>query len=200
VLRALRQQLTYANAMATIAAFIALGGGAYAAATITGRDVKDSSLTGKDLRRNSVGGKQLAEARLGKVRRARNADRLAGKPASSYRVRCPEGTAPVSNTCIETRPRAAAPYSTAATECENTGRPAGPGRRLPSHDELMTSLGDFGIALADGGELTRNVYPPSAPGRRLDVLTIIDPTGNVAVTSDTADGARAFRCVADPIN
>ena len=55
------------------------------------------------------------------------------------------------------------------------------------------------LRLADGGELTRNVYPPS-DGGRLDVLFITDPAGNVGVTSDTAAGAKAFRCVADPLN
>ncbi len=40
-----------AVALAGLAVFIALGGSAYAAAAITGRDVKDRSLTGADLRR-----------------------------------------------------------------------------------------------------------------------------------------------------
>jgi hypothetical protein len=63
----------------------------------------------------------------------------------------------------------------------------------------MTAIGDFGIALDPEGELTRNVYPSSDTGR-LDVLVITDPVGNVRVESDTADGAEAFRCVADPLN
>ena len=40
--------------MATIAVFIALGGGAYAAVKITGRDVANRSLTGKDIKKRSV--------------------------------------------------------------------------------------------------------------------------------------------------
>ena len=64
----------------------------------------------------------------------------------------------------------------------------------------MTALGDFGIALAPGGELTRNVYPSSSRPGRLDVLYITDNVGNVALTTDTAAGAKAFRCVADPLN
>jgi hypothetical protein len=50
----LRRQLSYANVMATIAVFAALGGGAYAAAKITGRDVMNRSLTGKDIKKPSV--------------------------------------------------------------------------------------------------------------------------------------------------
>jgi hypothetical protein len=63
----------------------------------------------------------------------------------------------------------------------------------------MTAIGDFGIALAAGGELTRNVYPSTDPGR-VDVLVVIDDVGNVGVTTDTFPGARPFRCVADPLN
>ncbi|MGH8574297.1 MAG: hypothetical protein ACREX8_17225, partial [Gammaproteobacteria bacterium] len=92
MLRALRGHLTYANVMATIAVFVALGGTTYAAVTITGRNVEDASLSGKDIKPNSLTGRQVAESRLRPVRRARNAARLAGRPASRYLLRCPAGT------------------------------------------------------------------------------------------------------------
>ncbi len=50
----IRSRLTYANVMATIAVFVALGGTSYAAFTVTGKTVKDASLTGKDLKNESV--------------------------------------------------------------------------------------------------------------------------------------------------
>jgi Collagen triple helix repeat (20 copies) len=53
-LLSLRSRLTYANIMATIAVFVALGGSSYAAITITGQSVKDSSLTGKDVKNRSL--------------------------------------------------------------------------------------------------------------------------------------------------
>ena len=52
----IRDKLTYANVMSTVAVFVALGGSSYAALTITGRDVKNSSLTYRDLKRNTLGG------------------------------------------------------------------------------------------------------------------------------------------------
>lgn len=195
----IRRHFTYANVMATLAVFIALGGSSYAALNITGRDVKDGSLTHRELKRNTLGGTRINESRLGKVRRARNADRLSGLSARRLLVRCPRDTVPVSDVCVETASRTVAPYRIAAGVCEGTNRPETPGRRLPSHDELMTAIGDYGITLAAGGELTRNVYPSSDPGR-VDVLVVIDDVGNVAVTSDTFTGAKAFRCVADPLN
>jgi hypothetical protein len=195
----LRRHFTYANVMATLAVFIALGGSSYAALNLTGRDIEDGSLTHRELKRNTLGGAKIKESRLGKVRRARNADRLNGVSARRLLVRCPSDTVPVSDVCIETSSRPPAPYRVAAVACEEINRRTTPGRRLPTHDELMTAIGDYGIALAAGGELTRNVYPSSDPGR-VDVLVITDAVGNVAVTPDTFAGAKPFRCVADPLN
>ena len=64
----------------------------------------------------------------------------------------------------------------------------------------MTALGDYGITLAAGGELTRNVYPSASQPGRVDVLYVTDDVGSVALTPNTAAGAKAFRCVADPLN
>jgi hypothetical protein len=50
----MRQRLSYANVMATVAVFIALGGTSYAALKITGKHVVNGSLTGKDVRNNSI--------------------------------------------------------------------------------------------------------------------------------------------------
>jgi hypothetical protein len=194
-----RRHFTYANVMATLALFIALGGSSYAALNLTGRDIRDGSLTHRELKRNTLGGTKIRESRLGKVRRARNADRLNGMSAGRFLVRCPRDTVPVSDVCVETASRAAAPYQIAAVACESMNRRTTPGRRLPSHDELMTAIGDYGIALAAEGELTRNVYPASTPGQ-VDVLVMTDAGGSVALTSNTAAGAKPFRCVADPLN
>lgn len=195
-----RRNLTYANAMATLAVFISLGGTSYAALQLTGHDIRDGSLTGRDLRRDTLGGLRIKESRLGAVPRARNAERLNGVSAARLFVRCPDGTVPVSDACVETTPRTGAPYKIAAATCEAVDRRRTPGRRLPSHDELMTAIGDYGITLSQGGELTRNVYPSATAPGRVDVLFITDDVGSVALTSDTAAGAKAFRCVTDPLN
>jgi hypothetical protein len=60
----LRTRLTYANVMATIAVFIALGGSSYAAIVVTGKTVKDSSLTGKDVKNLSLTGKDVKNRSL----------------------------------------------------------------------------------------------------------------------------------------
>jgi hypothetical protein len=196
----LRRRLTYANVMSTLALFAALGGTSYAALHLTGRDIRDGSLTGRDFRTNSIGGKRIKEARLSTVPRARNAERLNGVSAARLFVRCPRDTVPISNTCVETVSRPPAPYGSAAATCESMEQATTPGRRLPSHDELMTALGDYGIQLANRGELTRNVYPSTTDAGGLDVLVINDPVGRIEIVANTAAGAKAFRCVADPVN
>lgn len=73
--RILRRRPSPSMVVSLIALFIALGGSAYAL-TITGGDVRNGSLTGKDVRRNSLTGTQIRESRVGKVPKARVADRL----------------------------------------------------------------------------------------------------------------------------
>jgi hypothetical protein len=198
VLEKLRHRLTYANVMATIAVFIALGGSSYAALTISGSDIRNRSIAGKKLKRNTVTGKQVRESRLSRVPRARNADRLNGATAASLRVRCPADTFPSADVCVERTARAAASYGTAVLECAQAGTPAGPGRRLPTHGELRAAL--TAVQLAAGGELTSEVYPSGSTPGQLDVLYVTDQAGSVAVTSNTGAGGKAFRCVADPLN
>ncbi len=53
-MRILGSRLTYANVMATLAVFIALGGAAYAADTVGSEDVIDESLASVDLKNNQV--------------------------------------------------------------------------------------------------------------------------------------------------
>jgi hypothetical protein len=51
--RTLIGRLTYANVASTICLFLVLGGTAYAAASISGKQVKNGSLTGADIKDHS---------------------------------------------------------------------------------------------------------------------------------------------------
>ena len=64
MLSELRSRLTYANVMATVAVFIALGGSSYAAIRVTGKNVKDSSLTGRDIKNSSLTTSDLKDRSL----------------------------------------------------------------------------------------------------------------------------------------
>lgn len=196
----IRSNLTYANVMSTVAVFVAIGGSSYAALTITGSDVKNGSLTYRDVKRNSLGGSRIKESRLSTVPRARNALRLNGVTAARLLVRCPEGTVPTVDTCAETGVRPAQPYTTAAVQCRTAEFPRTPGRRLPTHQELLGALSYEQIVLAPGGELTANIYPAADPSDSLNVLYITTETGRVGVTPNTFAGGKPFRCVVDPLN
>ena len=198
MLTKLRQRLTYANVMSTLAVFIALGGSSYAALTISGSSIMNRSIPAKKLKRNSITAKEVRESRLSRVPRAKRADRLGGFTAAELRVRCPIDTFPIADVCVERTPRAVTAYGSAVLQCADVGTPAGPGRRLPTHGELRAALA--AVTLAPGGELTSNVYPSSTDPGRLNALVVVDQVGGVALTPDTAAGAKAYRCVTDPLN
>jgi hypothetical protein len=71
---------------------------------------------------------------------------------------------------------------------------------LPNHDELLAAVGNPGITIAPGGELTREVFRFSQTPGRVDVLYMTDDIGSAALTPNTAAGAKHFRCVTDPLN
>jgi len=191
-----QRHLSYANVMSTLAVFIALGGSSYAAFKISGKSIENRSIGAKKIKRNSLTGREIRESRLS-VRRARSAERLSGFTAEELRIHCPRDTFPIADVCVERTARAATSYSSAVLNCLRVGTPAGPGRRLPSHDELMAAV--TAVQLAPGGELTSDIYPTDRP-EQLNVLFITDQVGSVATTPDTAAGAKAYRCVADPLN
>ncbi len=194
----LRRHLSYANVMATLAVFIALGGSSYAVATINGKRLKNRSVRATKIARNTLTGTEIRESRLGQVPRATNADRLNGLTAADLKVRCPGDTFPVADVCVEKTSRVPAAYGTALAVCESVGTPQGPGRRLPTHGELRLALA--GPPVAPGGELTGDVFPSSSIPGEVDVLYVTDSVGHVGVTPNTFAGAKSYRCVTDPLN
>jgi hypothetical protein len=195
-----RRRITYANVTATLALFVALGGTAFAAAKLTGHDLKAHTLTARNFHRNSVTGAAVKEKTLGVVPRASEAARLDGVTAERLLVRCPEGTLPVSDTCIETTARAPQYFSAALHECANTENQSGPGRRLPTYDELAAALTHEQIVLGSGGEFTSQVYPSASKPGLVEDLYVTSVTGNVALVLDNAEFPKSFRCVTDPRN
>jgi hypothetical protein len=70
MLARLRARLTYANVVATLALFVALGGSAYAAHQITSRDIRNRSIRAVDVSKNALGGTEIKESKLKAVPRA----------------------------------------------------------------------------------------------------------------------------------
>lgn len=202
-MRAVLDRLTYANVVATLALFIALGtGGAFAASKIVGSDVRDHSLTGREFKANSIGGKAIKESSLRPVPRAQNSARLGGQPASRFLDSCPQAfapTIPVGDVCVETQARPPRSYGSAVSDCALTDNRERVGRRLPTHQELMVALAQPQIQLAPGGELTSEVFPSTSKPGAVDVLYVTQENGSVGITEDLG-GDKSYRCVADPMN
>jgi hypothetical protein len=200
MLKVPRPRLTYANVVATLALFVALGGSSYAALKISGKDIQKKTITGQNIKPNTLGRQQIKESSLSAVPRALNAARLDGHTSESFLVRCPQGTIPVAGTCIETQAHSPAAYGIAVYECGRTDTQTAAGRRLPTHDELMEALTHEEIQLASGGELTSEVSASSSEAGRVNDLYITEKGGAVGLTPDTFAGAKSYRCVAPPLN
>jgi hypothetical protein len=200
MLRVPRPRLTYANVVATLALFIAVGGsGAYAVSKIDGSDIRKRSLSGAQFKSNSIGSRVVKESSLRPVPRAQNSARLGGQPAERFLVSCPQATVAISDVCVEVQAHPPTSYRSAAFDCSLIDSQERAGRRLPTHAELMTALAKPEIQLAPGGELTGEVYPSSAVGK-VDVLYVSEENGSVGVVPDDGTGAKSYRCVADPMN
>ena len=96
----LRSCLTYANVMATIAVFVALGGTSYAVATgsIDSRELKDNTVRSEDLRNNDVRSKDVRNRSLltkdfkaGQLPAGQQGDTGATGPRGDTGQQCPPG-------------------------------------------------------------------------------------------------------------
>jgi hypothetical protein len=194
----LRARLTYANVVATLALFLALGGVSYGALRIRSADLVNNSVRTQDLRNNdirskdirnrtivgrdiltsTVTGLQVRETSLGKVP---DADTLDGQESATFRDHCPTGTLLHAGACFETVPRTSATLRAAARTCGAANR------RLPLWTELESLRQEPGIALATPEELTADLSSTTT------VFTI-EPDGSASTR--TFAQATGFRCVA----
>ena len=122
----IRQRLSYANVMSTVAVFIALGGSSYAAVTLSGSDIKHRSIPATKLKRNTLTGLEIRESRLGRVPRAARADRLSDEATDELKVRCPVDMFPSAGTCIERIARRPAAYLSSSAGMSRSRNAAGP--------------------------------------------------------------------------
>ena len=211
----IRSRLTYANVVATLALFVALGGTSYAVLrvgsddvvddslrsrdirnnTLRGRDVHDRSLKARDLRRDSLGSGVVKESRLGTVPRAAEAEHLGGMSAQDLKLRCPLGTAARAGVCIETEAREPNGFLTATNVCDQSGR------GLPTMPQLDAFLRANGPAAAP--EWTASVYRnPGNGSNPFDQLetVVLNGFGEVGYDRVYLAVQHAFRCVALPSN
>ena len=185
-MQTIRRNLTYANVMATVAVFLALGGSAIALSknsvgtrqlkknAVTTKKIKNNAVTAAKIRSGSIGGGKLADGSIG-----------IAQVNASLHLLCRNGTQYLMGGCIENNPRGTLPYGNAQVACQDSGG------RLPNPSELFT-LAKRGVVFG-ARELT-------------DVLTLeganafsetVFSGGNFIQFEDT-DNPTQFRCVFDP--
>lgn len=202
----IRPRLTYANVMATLAFFIAIGGTTIAATkidggqiekgTVTGKALKNQTIRGKKLRPDTLSGVQIKEVALGKVPSASAADiagnsaTVGGRTAAQMTDSCPAGTTAYAGVCIETERRTAATWPAAAKTCGDAGG------RLPGLEELEGFRQQPGVTLWFQGEHPSS-YLDSTPIDEAngDFTVGIRDTGSRPAGFDYGNSAASFRCV-----
>src|SRR5262245_11832246 len=130
-MRKLRSRLTYANVMATIAVFIALGGTGLAASqlgknSVGPKQLRKEAVTTSKIKNRAVTGKKIRPETFGTVPSAADANTLDGLSANQItqgsKLRCPDGTELFGGVCFETATRPEAKWFKAFESCASAGR------------------------------------------------------------------------------
>jgi hypothetical protein len=198
----LKARLTYANVMATIAVFIALGSGAYAVKlkkhsvgtkqlkgrAVTERKIADSAVTAAKLAAAAVTAAKLADGSVNAAKVADGSIGLADVNSSLHQI-CPAGTVYLEGACIETAQR------TPAIQFQDARAACGPSGRLPSVAELDAFGRRPGVSWP-GFEWTTGHFrvDPMAS----DSLTTVNDAGALGINNDSNSGFAPFRCVFEP--
>lgn len=98
---ALKRGFTFANVVAMLALTVSLSGGVYAAAKITGEDIKNRSITGADIKANAIRSKHVKNGTLKGVDLQESPGPVAGpvagtsdEPVTMLRVAATSGAGP----------------------------------------------------------------------------------------------------------
>jgi hypothetical protein len=207
----MRPRLTYANVIATIALFIALGGSAYAfhlgrnsvgskqlkMNAVTTAKIKEEAVTGAKVAKGTITGTQINLSTLGTVpsatdaHNAANAQTLDGQSAdqltSASKLHCPAGTQLVAGVCFETASRPAVDFNEALETCASAGR------SLPSAGELDAYLLTLpknaeswgGSAFDSEFHLRAPIYTKSDEGLSFYMTSVEDISPYFCVTGPT---------------
>jgi hypothetical protein len=211
----LRHHLSYANVVATLALFAAMGGTSYAVLHVGSRDVVDNSLRSKDIRnstlrsrdildraigardvkRDGLGSGVVKESALGTVPKSADADRVGGLTAQDLRLKCPGDTLGKAGVCIEVTARAPDGFLGAVDRCNQVGRGL---VTMPQLDQFARSNGPLPQAEWTGS-VYRNTANGPAPVEQLEAV-LLGGSGVVSYDRVYLAVQHAFRCVALPSN
>jgi hypothetical protein len=155
MLSRLRRRVTYANVVATLALFLALGGTSYAVAQLGSGDIRDNSIRSRDVRDNSLGSgdihnrsllrRDFKRGQVPKGRRGKAGPRgsrgLRGKTGKTGRTG-KTGAAGVSASTVVSKDSASDSNDKSATaQCPSGRRALGGGASLKSGPATNIALG-----------------------------------------------------------
>lgn len=199
-------RLSYANAMATVAVFIALGGSAYAAlrvppnsvgsrqikaGAITAGKIASAAVNASKVSEHSLTGAQIDLSALGTVPSAASAEQAADALAvSGHGASCRAGATLIRGLCFDAQANPQAPnLEAAATECASRGG------WLPTAMELYSVRGTLALGNGIGAEnhqFTDVLY--SAPSTDNSYTTIV-VNGSGLPKEEPAGDPSAYYCV-----
>jgi hypothetical protein len=199
-------KLTYANVVATLALFCALGGGAYAAIrvppnSVGARQLKGGAVTKGKIAKEAINASKIAEgsitgtqidlAALGPVPRAVNAANASDAGAvGGHAASCPANTTLIRGLCFDSEANPEAPNLEAAAEdC------AAKGGFLPTPMELYSAGGTLHLGTGVGSsqhQFTDTLY--SVPPTNNSYTTIV-VNGNGLPQEQPAGDPSAYYCV-----
>ena len=189
---------SHATVVAYLALFTALGGSAYAVATITGKDIRNRSITKVDIKKNGLTGREILERQLGRVPRARRARsaRTAGTATSALTA----GSATSADVAKNSDARAGQSASffektSRTTFGRASGSPAG-----ESGEQVLLSWPEMGIEVTSSSQAcgtpafaVRNTKPNGPDAQIIRKGAASDPTvpggAEVDLCSDVSEGA-----------
>jgi hypothetical protein len=188
-------KLTYANVMATVAVFLALGGGAYAATqlkknSVGTKQIKNGAVTGAKIKNGTITGTNINLAKLGTVPSAAQANTAVtaanaanATTVNGHTAECKAGTQPFAGSCWESAPRPAATAATASVTCANLGG------ALPHALELAAFSQRATLGMTN--EWTDDINTVIA----LNIYTVITVSKAGEIGETNAIDTKEYRCV-----
>lgn len=217
-MRKLRSKLSYANVVATLALFVALGGSAAAISVIDGHLIKNHSITGKKVKSHTVGKRQINTKGL-TVPKAEVADRAAVAVLAETARKVDKLSVTSSGRASASRARASSSRKAkiSSVETESSLIKLSVGEKMPLFNNetppfvVMASCNDLGegsyqlevTATASeswvGGEVVSEVHAPEEVGK----LYAVTSTAPFLVTKNgqalTAPATGASYSLSEPL-
>jgi hypothetical protein len=167
----IRRHLSYANVTATLALFVALGGGAYAVSKVNSRDIANDSVRsvdlknrkavkGIDVKRNTLTGRQISETTL-------NAERFAPLVGDET-VDCNPSSTTAFTTCVTTTLRLKERSRVLAIATGNQESVGGPARAIC---DVRIDGDPQALAVQPGEETSDNTSGTATNGFARTVVT-----------------------------